>query len=59
MQINHHCSFSTLSGLERRPIARTCAPLIEIPSTYESYLALAEEFLNIIRGYQSWSFDIV
>ncbi len=52
-------TFSTLSGLERRQIARTCAPLIEIPSTYESYLALAEEFLNIIRGYQSWSFDIV
>ena len=52
-------TFSTLSGLERRPIAHTCAPLIELPSTYESYLALAEEFQNIVRGYQSWSFGIV
>ena len=52
-------TFSTLSGLERRPIARTCAPLIELPSTYESYVALAEEFVNIMRGDQSWSFDIV
>ena len=46
-------TFSTPSGLERRPIAHTCAPLIELPSTYESYLALAEEFQNIMRGYQS------
>ena len=52
-------TFNTMTGLERRPIAHTCAPLIELPSTYESYLALSEEFLNIIRGYQSWSFDIV
>ena len=52
-------TFSTLSGLERCPIAHTCAPLIELPSTYESYLALAEEFQNIMKGYQSWSFDIV
>jgi hypothetical protein len=35
-------TFNTMTGLERRPIARTCAPLIELPSTYESYLALSE-----------------
>ena len=52
-------TFSMLSGFERRPIARTCVPLIELPSTYESYLALAEEFHNIFRQEQAWSFDTV
>ena len=52
-------TFNSLSGLERRPVARTCVPLIELPSTYESYLALAEEFSNILRHELAWSFDIV
>ena len=52
-------TFNSLSGLERRPVARTCVPLIELPSTYESYLTLAEELSNILRHELAWSFDIV
>ena len=52
-------TFTSLDGFERRPVARTCIPRIEIPTTYESYPALAEEFTNILKDKQSWSFDIV
>lgn len=52
-------SFNSLTGLARRPVARTCGPMIELPSTYESYLALTEEFSNIMKEEQAWSFDIV
>jgi hypothetical protein len=52
-------SFTLLDGMQRRPIARTCIPLIEIPAAYESYPALAEEFTNILKDEQAWSFDIV
>ena len=52
-------SFSTLEGLQRCPVARTCVPLLELPTTYESYLALVEEFTNVMNEAQGWSFDIV
>jgi hypothetical protein len=51
-------TFSSLDGFKRRPMIRTCVPLIELPSTYESYIALAEEFLNLMKQEQAWSFDI-
>lgn len=52
-------SFTLLDGLQRRPIARTCIPMIELPATYESYPALAEEFTNIMKEDQAWSFDMI
>ena len=52
-------SFSSLEGLRRRPVARTCVPLLELPTTYESYPALVEEFTNVLNEAQAWSFDIV
>lgn len=52
-------TFSNLSGLQRRPIAHTCGPCLEIPTTYESYGDLASEFNNLLKEGQSWSFDIV
>lgn len=51
--------FSTLEGLQRRPVARTCVPLLELPTTYESYPALVEEFTNVKNEAQAWSFDVV
>ena len=51
-------SFTNLDGFERRPVARTCGPLLELPSTYESYPALAEEFTSIMREEMAWSFVI-
>lgn len=52
-------SFSALDGLQRRPVARTCVPLLELPTSYESYPALVEEFTNVLNEAQAWSFDIV
>jgi hypothetical protein len=52
-------AFSEESGKTRRPVAHTCAPLLVIPSTYQSYNELSEEFSNIFRREAAWSFYIV
>ena len=51
--------FNSLDGIQRRPVVHTCGPMLELPTTYESYTELAEEFSNIMRSEQAWSFDIV
>ena len=39
-------------GLGRAPIAHTCGPVLELPSTYCSYNELRGEFTNLLeRGY--------
>ena len=50
--------FVVTQGFARRPIAHTCAPLLELPSTYQCYNELAEEFSNILADKLSWSFQI-
>ena len=50
--------FTALDGLQRRPVVHTCGPMLELPTTYDSYTELAEEFTNIMRAEQAWSFDI-
>ena len=35
-------SYNSLTGLSRRPIAHTCACILELPSTYTSYLEFAQ-----------------
>ena len=51
--------FTSLDGLQRRPVVHTCGPTLELPTTYECYTDLTEEFTNIMREDQAWSFDIV
>ena len=41
--------FSSLKGLQRRPVARTCVSILEPTTSYKSFPALAEEFTTIIR----------
>lgn len=41
-------SFNRMSGFGRVPMAHTCGPLIELPSTYSSYPELRREFLTIL-----------
>ena len=41
-------SFNTLSGLARRPVAHTCDPLLELPSTYMNYSEFYSEFQAIL-----------
>ena len=39
-------TFIKCEGLSARPIAHTCGPLLEIPSTYAN---LSEDFMNILN----------
>lgn len=49
-------TFSSLTGLQRRIIAHTCGPVLEVPSTYECFAEFKGELLNLIQsGY--WSMD--
>ena len=52
-------TFTTLDGNTRRPIVHTCGPTLELPSTYQCYNELAEEFMALLNAKDSWSFNIV
>ena len=52
-------SFNELTGFARRPVAHTCAPMLELPSTYQCYNELVEEFSAILREKSAWAFNIV
>ena len=43
-------TFVKLVGLGRRPIAHTCAPALELPSTYLSYIELRHEFDSVLSS---------
>ncbi|CAH3031408.1 unnamed protein product [Pocillopora meandrina] len=49
--------FSSLEGPQRHPVTRTFTPFLELPTLYESFPALAEEFTNIMTESQASSFD--
>ena len=49
-------TFRAVEGLARRPIATTCSCLLELPSTYESFPDLRNEFLNILKN-DDWPID--
>ena len=42
----------------RRPIAHTCSPSLELPSTYNNFCELREEFTNILRP-NNWEMSII
>lgn len=52
-------AFNTSVGLARSIVSRTCGPVLEIPSTFQTYNELSEEFTNILINSFAWSFDIV
>ena len=51
-------TFIKCEGLSARPIAHTCGPLLEIPSTYANYVELREDFMNILNR-DNWEMDII
>ena len=51
-------TFIKREGLRARPIAHTCGPLLEIPSTYVNYVELREDFMNVLNR-DNWEMDIV
>ena len=52
-------AFSALEDASRRPVAHTCGPLLEIPSSYQSYNELSEEFSELLQHKEAWDFNIV
>lgn len=52
-------AFNSLDGAHRSPIARTCGPVLEVPTTYQSYNELSEEFENLISNKEAWGFTMV
>ena len=51
--------FIKSDGMQHRPIARTCGPVLELSYTYQNFCELREEFQNILTGMSlfGWSFD--
>jgi hypothetical protein len=52
-------TFVSVDVLARRPIAHACTPSLELPSTYQSFNELSEEFCSLLRERGFWEFDIV
>ena len=50
-------SFTCLDGFERRPVAHTCAPSLELPSTYRNFPEFRQE-MNSILDSEFWEMDI-
>ena len=51
-------TFTQLTGFERRPIGRTCGNMLELPSTYESFVDLRHEFSEILQS-GVWVMDVM
>ncbi len=52
--------FNSLSGLARRPIAHTCASVLELSGSYETYVDFVTEFEKILaEEYYTWLMDSV
>ena len=52
-------TFTTLEGKSCRPIVHTCGPSLVLPSFYQCYNKLAEEFTALLNAKDSWSFNII
>ena len=51
-------TFIKSEGFSSRPIAHTCGPVLELPSSYANYVELREEFINILSR-DGWEMDIM
>lgn len=52
-------AFNSSFGAHRCIVAHTCGPLLELPSTFQTYSELSEEFTNTLANSFAWLFDIV
>ena len=53
-------TFNGSSDLMRRPIAHTCSCLLELSSTYVSYLDFEHEFHAVLSDKEySWQMDVI
>ena len=51
--------FVACPAIARRPIVHTCAPMMELPSSYASYCEFREEMQNILNACDNWGIDII
>ena len=49
---------SNISEFERRPIAHTCAPMLELPAAYNNFCELREKLYNILSE-STWEMNII
>lgn len=49
-------TFTKFEGAACRPIAHTCGPFLELPSTYSNFDELREQFNNILEK-DMWEMD--
>ena len=52
-------TFNATSGMSRFPIAHTCSPAIELPSTYSTYPDFDHDFRCILDSKYSWLMDSI
>ena len=50
-------TFNGLTGSARRPIAHTCAPSLELPCTYKTYLEFVDELDKCLSNPYAWFMD--
>lgn len=48
--------FTALEGAARRPVAHTCSPMLELPTTYENFPQFREEMNNVLAS-GFWDID--
>ena len=51
--------FVACSTIARRTIVHTCAPVMELPSSYANYCEFREEMENILNACDNWGIDII
>ena len=51
-------SFLKVEGIYKTPVAHTCGPVLELPSTYQDFCELREIFNNILSK-SDWHMDVV
>ena len=49
-------SFIKMHDFQRRLIAHTCGPLLELSGTYRNFCELREEFQHVLSA-NAWTFD--
>ena len=50
-------SFNALTGIARRPIAHTCGHVLELSSTYSTYVEFVKEFSAVLSSKYCWPID--
>ena len=52
-------NFNSLQGLARRPISHTCSCLLELSTSYSSFLEFEQEFSVVLISEDAWPMDAV